>query len=184
MALIFAIFGACGRSELVKVKCRDVQHQDGRHIVTIPITNAKVHSRTFILEGKFSRLVKFYESLRPSHSFVERFFLNYQNGRCTSQPIGVNKFGGMPKQIAGYLKLSDASLYTGNSFRKTSAALLTNSRANLLAVKRNERCDSIKVAESLIIADKREIITKTELDDVNVNAIMEVMVKSEYIEDD
>lgn len=136
--MIFGICGACRLPELVQITSKDVQHQGNLFVVKIPVTKTKV-PRTFIIEGELSRLVKNYESLRPSDVTTDRFFLNYQNGKCTSQPIGINKFGAMPKRIAEYLKLPDASLYTGHSFRRTSAILLAqnSSGSDLITLKGN-----------------------------------------------
>lgn len=159
MALIFGISGACRREELANIKINDVQHQGEILVIKIPDTKTKV-PRTFTIEGEFARLVKNYESLRPSRTTSDRFFVNYQKGKCTIQVIGKNKFGAMPKQIAEYLNLLDPSLYTGHSFRRTSATLLANSGADLITLKRHGGWKSSTVAESYIedsINNKRKI---------------------------
>lgn len=159
IALIFGISGACRREELANIKLQDVQHQGEVIVVKIPDTKTKV-PRTFIIDDDFCKLVKAYESLRPSKASSDRFFLNYQMGKCTTQVIGKNKFGAMPKQIAEYLKLPDACLYTGHSFRRTSATLLANAGADFLSVKRHGGWKSSTVAESYVedsIYNKRKV---------------------------
>ncbi|KAJ8685769.1 hypothetical protein QAD02_021562 [Eretmocerus hayati] len=63
------------------------------------------------------------------------FFRFYSKGRCTEQPLGKNRFGEIANDIAAYLNLDNRNDYTGHSFRKTAATLLSNSGANLAAVK-------------------------------------------------
>lgn len=166
---------------------KDVQHQGDIIVVKIPGgTNRKVPRRTFIIEGQFARLVKYYESMRPSNMISDRFFIRYQNGRCTAEPIGKNKFGAMPKRIAEYLKLPDASLYTGHSFRRISATVFAHSGADLVT-------DKVKVKKSTpesdieedSIDDKSGIKHLIELSSVcDVSPPTGVVVKTEYIEDD
>lgn len=118
-------------------------------IVKIPNTKTKV-PRSFTVDGAFRLIVAKYEALRPSRASSDRFFLNYQKGKCTMQPIGINKFGKMPSDIANYLKLTDADLYTGHSFRRTSATLLADSGADLTTLKRHGGWKSSTVAEGNI----------------------------------
>lgn len=91
-----------------------------------------------------------YAALRSTKAKTNRFFLNYQNGKCTSQPIGRNKFGMMPKQIATFLNLQNAHEYTGHSFRRSSATLLADSGADILTLKRHGGWRSSNVAEGYI----------------------------------
>lgn len=59
-------------------------------------------------------IVQKYERLRPSHVKTDRFFINFQKGKCTVQTIGKLKFYKMPARIASYLNLPESHLYTGN----------------------------------------------------------------------
>jgi len=93
--------------------------------------------------------VKKYINLRPKGA-VDRFFLNYQKGKCTVQPIGINKIGQYPKEIAQFLQLPNASLYTSHSFRRSSATLLANSGADITTLKRHGGWKSNSVAEGYI----------------------------------
>lgn len=118
-------------------------------LVTIPNTKTKI-TRKFVIDGEFRQIVAKYESLRPPNVNSDRFFLNYQSGKCTNQVIGKNKFGNMPKQIAGFLQLPDSNLYTGHSFRRTSATLLADGGADLLTLKRHGGWTSNATAEGYV----------------------------------
>lgn len=61
--------------------------------------------------------------LRPNNLAERCFFFNYQNGKCARQVVGINKFGSNPSQVAEFLKLPNAKLYTGHCFRRSSATL-------------------------------------------------------------
>ena len=128
-------------------------------IVKIPDTKTKI-PRTFVVEGEFRDIVKKYQALRSPMCASNRFFQNFQNGRCLNQCIGINKFGAMPKQIANFLGLDEPERYTGHSFRRTSATLLADSGANLTTIKRHGGWKSSSVAETYIensIENKRNI---------------------------
>ncbi|KAJ8914382.1 hypothetical protein NQ315_017472 [Exocentrus adspersus] len=56
----------------------------------------------------------------------KRFFVAYTRGKCTVQCVGVNTFGKIPSEIAAYLQLPNPQLYTGHSFRRSSASILAN----------------------------------------------------------
>lgn len=56
----------------------------------------------------------------------------------------------MPREIAKYLKLENPELYTGHSFRRTSASLLADSGADMAQIKRHGGWKSDAVAEGYI----------------------------------
>lgn len=117
----------------------------------VKIPNHKTNiPRVFTVDGKFRNIVAKYEALRPKNASSDRFFLNFQRGKCTLQVIGKNKFGKMPGDIAKYLNLPDASLYTGHSFRRTSATLLADSGADLKTLKLHGGWKSSAVARGNI----------------------------------
>ncbi|XP_033222706.1 uncharacterized protein LOC117176560 [Belonocnema kinseyi] len=128
-ALIIAITGACRRDELYSIKVDDVKDFNSMFLVTLPKIKRKKLVRSFTIVGEFYAIVKKYCDLRPKDTASHHFFLNYQNGRCTRQVIGINKFGAMPKQIASYLQLPDPQSYTGHSLGRTSANLRIDSGA-------------------------------------------------------
>lgn len=96
------------------------------YFVKIPAKNTKTNQeKSFAIRGAMLDIVRKYENLRPAHTTSDRFFLNYQKGKCTTQVIGKCKFYKMPRRIAAYLKLPDADRYTGNcslSFVRKSIA--------------------------------------------------------------
>lgn len=116
--MIFGILGACRRQELHDLKVENVR--DTKEIIIVIITETR-KQRTFIITGNNYKICKKYMSLRPATCPSPNFFLNYHNGKCTIQNIGIHKFGNVGKQIATYLGLPDAHLYTGHCFRRTSA---------------------------------------------------------------
>ncbi|KAJ0169185.1 hypothetical protein K1T71_015312 [Dendrolimus kikuchii] len=142
VALIFGVTGACRIQELTNVTVKNIENHGQMLLVKIPITKNKI-PRSFTIHGPFYEIVKKYESLRSPKAKTDRFFLNYQNGKCTCQPIGINKFGSMPKDIAKFLGLADAESYTGHNFRRTSATLLVNSGADIMTLKRHGGCSRI-----------------------------------------
>ncbi|XP_046615650.1 UTP--glucose-1-phosphate uridylyltransferase isoform X1 [Neodiprion virginianus] len=122
VALIFGLFGACRNGELCSLTTNDVIDHGKIIEVTLKHTKNK-NTRSFCIEGEPLGLIKTYRSLRPENATVDRFFLTYRNGKCTNQPLGKNKFGSMPKEIAKFLQLADPEQYTGHAFRRSSATL-------------------------------------------------------------
>jgi hypothetical protein len=80
----------------------------------------------------------------------DRFFLFYNNGKCTRQPVGINTFGQLPSKIAAYLTLEDPKTYTGHCFRRSSATLLAAGGGDLVSLKRHGGWRSSTVAEGYI----------------------------------
>lgn len=127
-------------------------------LIKLPDTKTKV-PRNFTVTGEFYQIYKKYVKLRPCTNET-RFFLNYKNSKCTKQPVGINKFGTMAKEIAKFLQLPNPELYTGHCFRRSSATILVNAGADLLTLKRHGGWKSSNVAESYIdnsIANKMKI---------------------------
>ncbi|KAL7299553.1 hypothetical protein TKK_0007631 [Trichogramma kaykai] len=89
-------------------------------------------------------------NLRPKKCPTNRLFLTYRDGKCTNQPVGINKIGSIPNAIAKFLNLSDPDLYTGHSFRRTSATLLVEAGDDITNVKKLSGWKSTAVAESYI----------------------------------
>ncbi|KAJ8974417.1 hypothetical protein NQ317_015472 [Molorchus minor] len=82
VALIVGIMGACRANEPYFMK---LEH------LTVPHTKTKI-TRKFTITDKFYQICKKYINLRPTNFVSNIYFLNYQNGKCTKQRIGVNKF--------------------------------------------------------------------------------------------
>ncbi|XP_008556825.1 uncharacterized protein LOC103577789 [Microplitis demolitor] len=147
--LIFGICGACRRAELCSLTTENIQEKTSFLLVEIFATKTST-MRQFIIDGDFYKIVKKYMDLRPQLSISKRFFLNFQKGKCTNQPIGLNKIGGVPKKIASYLKLPDASQYTGHCSRRTSATSLVDGGDDVTSLKRLGSWKSTAFAESYI----------------------------------
>ena len=82
---------------------------------------------------------------------VNRLFRSIsKNGKKSDIPIGVNKIGTMPKTTVKFLKLPDADTFTGHSFRRTSATILSESGIGLVGLKQHGRWKSTNVAERYV----------------------------------
>lgn len=112
--MTFGIMGGLRIDELVHIENNDVEDHNNLWFVRIPKSKTKV-AKSFTIHDEYYDIVKRYMSLRPVSSKIQhqRFFLNFQRGKCTIQPVGKNKFAQMPKQIAEFLKLENSNLYTG-----------------------------------------------------------------------
>ena len=106
------------------------------------------------IHGEFYKICKKYMNLRPNNIEKDkRFVLNFLDGKCTPQPIGINTMGQIPKQIATWLSLPDPLhiiQYTGRSFRRTSASLLVEGGGDLTNLTRHDGWKSSTVAEDYI----------------------------------
>lgn len=102
-----------------------------------------------------------YTKLRPKHIPHKRFFINYRNGKCTVQAVGVNMFAKIPYEIAKFLHLENPELYTGHCFRRSSATLLADTGADILELKRHGGWKSSTVAEGYVkesLANKLNVV--------------------------
>lgn len=94
---------------------QDISRYADMYYVKVPAIKTKnKKANSFAITGPMLDIVRRFEKLRPSHVTTDKFFLNYQKGKCTNQSIGKHKFYGMPHRIAEYLNLPDPQLYTGN----------------------------------------------------------------------
>lgn len=113
VVLIFSVSGACRTDELVNLCIDDVEVHGPMYLVKIPKSET-CPARSFAICDQYFDIVKKYHQLRPPNVPSNRFFLNYQKGKCTMQVIEKNKFCRMAQEIALFLKLEDADRYTGN----------------------------------------------------------------------
>lgn len=128
---IFGIHGVTKANELTTVTMGDVKEQGEVFVIKIPQMKENI-IRTFTVEKDYAGYVKKYQALHPSTP-TGRFFVQYQNGKCSMQPIGKGKICSAPKVIAKFLNLPDSGLYNNHSYRKASEVLLADSKANMLA---------------------------------------------------
>ena len=95
-------------------------------------------------------LYRKYINLRKPNTPHRRFFVFYKKGHCTVQCVGVNTFGKIPSEIAAYLKLPNPHLYTGHSFRRSSASILADSGEEITSIKRLGGWKSTFLAEGYL----------------------------------
>ncbi|XP_031347063.1 uncharacterized protein LOC116173590 [Photinus pyralis] len=132
IALVVGVTGACRKQELVQLKIDDITDLGTAALFNIQDIRTN-KPRLFTIAGEFYEVYKHYAALRPANMTERRFFLNYQNGKCTKQPVGINKIGSIPKQVATFLKLNNPELYTGHCFRRSSATIPIESSCSRLS---------------------------------------------------
>lgn len=137
MIAIFGMTGACRSYELPNVTIENIKLKDDIYLVEIHRTKNSV-LRTFTITGEMTSYVRKYAMLRPANVQTNRFFINYQRGKCSSQPIGINKFRKNSQKIAEYLQLQNPASYTGHSFRRTSSTTFVDAGAHITAFKQEE----------------------------------------------
>ena len=168
MALLFGICGACRVDEMVNMIIDDLRDMGPILIVNIPDSKTKKKIIFTITDESIEGMpvldiYRKYVSVRPMKTVHKRFFLQYNDGKCTNQVIGKNTMAEIPFKIASFLKLENAKQYTGHSFRRTSATLLVNAGGDLLTLKQHGGWSSSMVAEGYIadsISRKCEVASK------------------------
>lgn len=103
------MFGACRRNELVNLKINNVQDDSKSLKIYVEDTKKDV-DRSFTVIGECYDICKKYMNLRPNNTTNNRFFLYYNNGKCSRQPIGINKLGRVTNEAAAWLGLQDPNL--------------------------------------------------------------------------
>lgn len=131
--------------------------EDKRDVIIINIPDSKNKTRrTFTIINDTDKnidclgIIRKYVNLRPKNVDHRRLFLRYEVGKCVNQVVGKNTLGKVPYNIAKYLNLDNPESYTGHSFRRTSATLLADTGADVLALKRHGGWRSSTVAESYV----------------------------------
>lgn len=110
--------------KLVNVLVEHVKRYEDLILVTIPRTDTTAQG-TFTITGNYFNVVQKYANLRHENPVSNRFFLSFNDGKCTSQPIGKNKFSLMPRRVAVYLKLPEPRRYSGMQTKTIYAHSLT-----------------------------------------------------------
>lgn len=151
---IFGVHGATRSDELHKLEVSNVDDRKSVIVVSLFDTKTK-QNRSFCITDKecgvsFLEVVRKYIALRPENVPHNKFFVNYRQRKCTTQPVGINTIYKIPKKIADFLELPNSEMYTGHCFRRSGATMLANSGADLITVKRLGGWKSSSVAESYI----------------------------------
>lgn len=124
-------------------------------VIKIPNTKTNIQ-RTFTVSNNSEDgsnhmdIYRKYVALRPVGTNSRQLLVRFSKGVCYNQVVGVNTIAKIPKDVAEFLKLPDSALYTGHCFRRTSASLLANAGADLLALKRHGGWRSSTVAEGYV----------------------------------
>lgn len=162
---MFGFLGACRRAELRNVSTDDIEvyYPDSDREKKNPTLHVKIPKtktnkpRSFTLEGEYYKIFRKYEGLRSEAAKGRKdFFLQYRDGKCVSQVIGVNSFGEMPQKVAKFLGLDHPERYTGHAWRRTSATLLVEGGADMATLKRHGGWRSDSVAEGYVESSKNE----------------------------
>ncbi|KAF2897134.1 hypothetical protein ILUMI_09055 [Ignelater luminosus] len=138
VALIFGIAGVLRREELYKMTLEDINDTGTVLIITIPDSKTHIQRRfTVIAETtqKNLNLIEIYwkyKAQRPKNVKSNHFFLQFRNGNCKTQVVGINTFSKIPSNVAKYLSLPNPDHYTGHAFRRSSASLLGDSGGDLI----------------------------------------------------
>lgn len=94
------------------IKLKDIE-DDGNKLTVRMAKTRKKAERSFTIIDDFRDIVLKYSALRGANVVEQRFFLNYQRGKCTRQVIGRQKFAKMPRLLAKFLQLPDPNSYNG-----------------------------------------------------------------------
>ncbi|KAJ8668544.1 hypothetical protein QAD02_010207 [Eretmocerus hayati] len=136
---VAAILGLCGatrREELYNLLVSHVIDKNTHFVITLHDTKSN-KNRIFTVNEPYCQVIRKYISLRPANPKTESFFLNFKEGKCSNQAIGINSIGSFPKQIAEHLELPETDRYTGHSFRRTSTTILAGTKTSMSTVKRH-----------------------------------------------
>ncbi|KAL7292514.1 hypothetical protein TKK_0014087 [Trichogramma kaykai] len=119
------------RGEWVNLLMSNITAGEDFMLMKIPKTKNK-SLRSFTIGDNLLKIYKKYLDARSVQCTVNRVFVNYKKGVMIRQPIGINKFGSLLKEVAESLELPELETYTGHSFRRSSATLLADTGANTL----------------------------------------------------
>lgn len=160
--LILGMAGGLRRKEIYNIRTDDITETNDTLLISIPKTK-NGDQKSFAIMGELRDIIRKYQALRPANLMSNKFLINYQNEKCTNQVIGINKIGMMPKKIAAFLGKQNADLYSGHSFRRTSAILLADAGADITELKRHGGWKSTAVAEGYLgdsVGNKKRTYSK------------------------
>ncbi|XP_015127125.1 uncharacterized protein LOC107048471 [Diachasma alloeum] len=155
VALIVGIHGLCRRKELHQLTI-DLIEDHGTYLNFVLDKTKFNKNRDFSLTGEYCNIVRKYLSLRP-HDLRERnLFVQYQNGKCRRQVIGIHTIGAFPKKMATFLNLPNPEKYTGHSFRRSGATVAAEAGLDFLSLKKLGGWSSSKTPEGYV--EKTDVI--------------------------
>ncbi|XP_011164289.1 uncharacterized protein LOC105199064 [Solenopsis invicta] len=133
--LIMGLMGACRCQELKDMKITNIEDRDSLLVVNIPDTKTRNPRKFVIVAGPILDIVKKYRNMRPPYIPDPSFFVQYRNGKCTSQVMGKHSLAAIPYKIATFLKLPEPKNYTGHCFRRTATTIFFNEGGDFVCLK-------------------------------------------------
>lgn len=118
--MIFAIYGITKADDLLKLDVNDVIEHGSVFVIKIPDTKKNGLRSITVQNYEYAAYVQKYKELRPENISHSRFFVNYQEGKCTAQSISKKNILSTSKVVANFLNLKDAANYSLLSFHKKS----------------------------------------------------------------
>ncbi|KAL7292516.1 hypothetical protein TKK_0014089 [Trichogramma kaykai] len=104
--LIFGISDAMRRGEWVNLLMSNITV--GEDFMLMKISKTKNKSlKSFTIGDNLLKIYKKYLDARSVPCTVNRVFVNYKKGVMIRQPIGINKFGSLLKEVAESLELPE-----------------------------------------------------------------------------
>lgn len=186
---VFGIFGACRREELLTLRVNDIEDTNRIIIVTLKDTNNKILRKFVITEDdtpfKGCTLYRKYAALRPPGLENQRVFVDYRNGKCTRQFVGIHKIGGVPKKIAEFLNLENPEAYTGHSFKRSAASMLSENGCTFMTLhKYAKESASKKMKISKELYNSSTTISNSSTDLVEPSCTEELQTDNDLVEEE
>ena len=79
---------------------------------------------------RFIKSINLYD-LQTDLYECKNFFLGFRYGKCIRTPAGINKIGGIPKEIAEFVKLEYPKKYIGHALRRSSDTTAANAGSTI-----------------------------------------------------
>jgi len=162
--VLFAYFGAMRTSETLEITADDVTiSKEGLYVKIIRKKTDKAHIGEIKLIPKMNdpllcavTIFALYRTV-TTHIPQERLWIKYdiRRGKFVNSPIGKNTLAKNAMLVATALFKPDPSLFTGHSFRVSSATALADAGASVIALKNLGGWKSSTVAESYVRDSKK-----------------------------
>lgn len=157
-ALIIGAYGGLRVDEMSFLEIQNFRKDpDDNYWVTYRVSKQKqdVTNSFHIPQKNSSHITKYIEEIDETEGRFFRRFLPTNKGKkdagkFSMAPMGKNIIARIPHEIAKYLNLPNAELYTGHSFRRTSATLFANAGATKMDLKKHLNWKSDSVADRYV----------------------------------